>query len=184
MRPVVDAIDAAHGTTLAVVLPVRLAPELGLESYFDGRKPAILINTEASHAELSLLHEVGHAIDHLAFAKGSWATEENEPLLREWRGAMLESRAVGELLRQRQAARGDELNLLRYYLQSKEIFARSYAQYVTKRSGSLVLLRQLRQEQRGLYGDIFWRDNDFQPLRAAFDRLLERKKWLTTKKSK
>lgn len=63
----------------------------------------------------------------------------------------------------------------------RELFARSYAQYIALRSGDHVLLNQLDEVlKEDTVRDIViqWSVKDFMPVGQAFDILFRKQKWL------
>lgn len=132
---------------------------------------------------------------------GEWSSADvTNRALAEWREAVTNSKAVQTLKTWREAPRhqrgtttpaGDipqhlDYDHLRYLLQTHEVFARSYAQYIAVRSKDAVGLAELRKLQaQGKPGSqgIFpaytrqWEDDDFEPIAQAFDRLFDSLGW-------
>lgn len=132
---------------------------------------------------------------------GEWSSSDaTNQALAEWRNAVTNSKAVQTLKTWREAPRaqrgtttpsGDipqhlDYDHLRYLLQTHEVFARSYAQYIAVRSADPIGLAELRKLQgQGRPGSqgIFpayprqWEDEDFAPIADAFDRLFDSLGW-------
>jgi hypothetical protein len=156
------------------------------------RPIGILVSVHAKNKEFSLLHEVGHLLDVALIGEpGRWASKQAHPLLRAWREEVLASEAVWRIRRlaardtvQLQGRRGGSIRArvdhghLRYLLRVEELLARSYAQYITTRSDSELLRRQLDTERAPLVGQVYyprqWDDDDFTAIAATLDQLFAR----------
>lgn len=119
--------------------------------------------------------------------------------LDDWRQAVTNSRAVQTLKTWREAPRqqrgvaptGDvpaylDFDHLRYLLQTHEVFARSYSQYIAVRSkdpAGLAELKKLQARAKPGSQGVFpaypeqWDDDDFEPIAQAFDRLFDALGW-------
>lgn len=184
LNSAVSLINRVHGTNLTLKIPVLMSSTIYDEASYNRTSKTITINSTFSKEvqQFSFVHEAGHLIDHLSFHEGDFATETKNHLLREWRVAMLESKAIKRLL-ELKSSNHPSVNqrLINYFLSSKEIFARSYSQYVASITQSPSLLSQLQARRKGLYASSFWSDNDFHLLQRAFDNLFLRKQWLKKK---
>jgi hypothetical protein len=146
---------------------------------------------------LITLHEVGHYMDdHMFPGSASDFASDGAPELAGWRQAVEASPEV-QALRQAQKT-GDikyvdsngvtrmekvDPGYVGYLLKPQELFARSYAEYVARKSGNPVLLRELNAELASKNGRAYggqW-GNNFAPIQNAFDALFEGKLWLTKK---
>ena len=211
VRHALGAINKVHGDgTMSEVPVIKSYGERRQGEYFYYQKSGEPIHIKLSHKgdrpELSALHEIGHYLDHQGLDKGSFASEKAPLLpegsgLRRWFDAAKESRAMlrvkeiydtgrinyryvspdakpGEYTLMTDHA---DMNYARYLQHRREVFARSYAQYVTIRSGDPVLLGQLNQELAEDAGQVgypeFWSHEDFQPIAAAFDQIFEEQGW-------
>lgn len=141
---------------------------------------SIDVSRAGSHPELTIIHEVGHFLDHQAIGKKKFASEDTKhTAFDEWRAAIAASRAHGEL----QALLSNPLASQKhtnYMLEGRELWARSYAQYIAVRSQSPVLLKQLdavRNRGTGVYYPKQWDDQDFEPIAKAIDELLLNLGW-------
>lgn len=131
---------------------------------------------------------------------GEWSSSDvSNKALEEWRQAVANSRAVQTMkgwqdeIRTRRGgppAPGVPAKLdydhLRYLLQTHEVFARSYSQYIAVRSNDAAGLKELAKLQaEGKPGSqgVFpayprqWEDDDFEPIAKAFDRLFDSLGW-------
>ena len=66
-----------------------------------------------------------------------------------------------------------------YLLNPKELWARSYAQYIAKKSGNATMLAQLDSVRNSdpFYGSRQWQDADFEAIASAIDALFKDKGW-------
>lgn len=170
----------------------------------------IRMRYDAETPELSFLHELAHFIDHkgLAFpfnpapafglttetVRQAVFASESDSLFSEWRKAISVSEAVArlrEVINYRSAtvplADGTEVAVdidrvyVDYLLEPRELFARSYTQYVVTNSQNRVLQGQLdsqRQEPLANLYPIYWEDEDFVPVAEAVDSILQQRGWL------
>ena len=68
-----------------------------------------------------------------------------------------------------------------YLLEPKELFARSYVQYIVVNSQNRVLQRQLddlRQEPLTSLYPLQWDEEDFLPIADALDAVLQQRGWI------
>lgn len=149
----------------------------------------IKINTDRPQQELTLTHEVGHYLDHMLFGAGDWGSSSN-PDLEEWRDAVYNSETYAQLQRGLSGTvtvtvRGVpiEIPVLKEaaedLLEPQELWARSYAQWIARKSGDPELLRQVAETiaPKGGVNPLLpehWGDEEFAPIEATFDRLFER----------
>lgn len=193
-----DAVDNAVSAATRVhkvrdtaeAINVYSLPEmtaLGAYVHEQGGMPvAILVNAQASDPELTVLHEIGHYVDHHAIDAAGYASVSDD--LNDWRDRVLNSDGVRDLMAawlsppvpQTAPDAGAVTAAVRahveYLLGPRELFARSYSQYVVVRSGD----PKLRQElEKGLEPDYReqWHEDDFAPIADALDDLFDRLGW-------
>lgn len=199
----VGAIDRVHGDGALPELPITTKSDMdafGAYRHVRERgqsltKPLdIQINGKGDHHQLTLTHEVGHFLDHQALGKVGTMASESDPKLAAWRTAVDNSAAVERLKDKRRNPYKYEAEVevegsrfrtspdpifTSYLLDRKELWARSYAQYVAQRSGNPAMLAQLAGERLSpIYGDRQWDDDDFAPIAAAIDELFRGLGWL------
>lgn len=117
-------------------------------------------------------------------SESEYLEEQNFPGMFAWRKAVTNSEAyqslgvLGEKAKRFEPitfASGQETYLdsqyISYMLKPDEAFARSFAQYVSHRTGDPVLKATIQKERAGVYGDQQWSDEDFEPIAEAFDLL-------------
>lgn len=159
----------------------------------------ITIAVNGPHRMMTMAHEAGHAFDHLAFGRlgyhqvspGRYAptfyTDTKPAALEAWKKAVKNSDSV-KRIRARTYTVGEatyELprGTVNYLLDESELFARSYAQYIAKKSGSPRMMAELD----GIRGSLNpvrtltqWSDKDFEPIMQAFDEFFKEQGWLPT----
>jgi hypothetical protein len=199
VRRALAAIDAVHGDGDLPRLPVvrtRATTEAGAYVWDERNGAALRFHFSGigSHAELTVVHEIGHFLDHQGLGRpGTFASEAGS--VRSLMAAIHRSAASLSLtaLRQRRVVsleiRGRRIRapvnqrFVEYYLSPREQFARAYAQYIAVASQSPELLVQLETRHLshpGLVYHLQWTDVDFEPIRQGLDRLLRSKRWMTS----
>lgn len=171
-------------------VPIRHDSSLRSAGCFDRSDRTIAIRTPAQTPALTVLHELGHALDFIRYGAGSgFGSEQPVDDLRDVMAAigdtdrheaLRQDRFVAQLRRNEDAKR--ELARL---LEGRERFARGFAQWVASvpRADDLLrreLARRQPQKRQPLgdranssYSD-HWTDADFSAVRDAFDRLFLR----------
>lgn len=194
-RRVLDAIDSVHGDGNLPQTPIRRygsadGAALGVYRWDPSTLAGVIrILPGGPYPEFTLAHELGHLLDHQGVIAGKFASE----LAREfgpWLEASQSSSAVRGLLDllngpERIELRGVMVRVpkdyIAYLLDPREVWARSYAQYVAVRSGDPVLLEQLARAQRPagvLALQRQWQEEDFQAIMEAIDEVFYRLGWL------
>jgi hypothetical protein len=161
--------------------------ELGLYVHELGGKPVeILVNEAATDPGLTVLHEVGHYLDQHAIDLRGYASI--HPDLTDWLDVTRASDGVADLagLWLSPPDHGDPAlapvvadavrRHVEYLLGPRELFARSYCQYIAVRSQDAQLLSELQIAQQLVYREQ-WDENDFEPIGAALDDLFDRIGW-------
>jgi hypothetical protein len=185
------SIDQVHGDGQLPVIPVLPLDGVDSRGRFVerlGAPSAILINAQARDRGFALLHEVGHFLDFAGLGTpGEYTSGSGDADMASWRQATERSDAVRQL-----ASLVDELEVTqpteerrrhrrRVLLDPEELWARSYAQYVTRRSGNPALvaaLDRLRTPNPGVvYYPMQWSEADFRPIDEAIEELFRRIGW-------
>ncbi|MCZ7563810.1 MAG: phage head morphogenesis protein [Burkholderiales bacterium] len=151
----------------------RVAPEVVYS--------APLAKDRLGHPELTLAHEIGHWIDFFGIAKPRlFASEAADDLMYGWRKAVQESEAFRKI--QQAVVERRNVKYASYLLRAREIWARSYAQWVAVRSGDAKLLEQLDKIRRKAYSGeqraSQWEDADFEPIAREIDALFRKLGWM------
>lgn len=198
VREALAAVDAVHGDGYLPPLPVRPTRgrrEIGRYEYDRrGRPLRLTVNPGSDRPHLTVVHELGHVLDHQALGRpGRFASETGN--IPDVMRAIAQSEAVRMLKsrqgrRQARVTRPDgsrfvvalERRVVAYLLEPKELFARAYAQYIAVRSGHPELRAQLDRERRAMLpGMVYhtqWTDADFEAISQAIDRELRRNRWV------
>jgi hypothetical protein len=156
----------------------------------------LAVNPKAKWQEIHVFHVIGHCLDHQVLGNPLvYASDAGHENLRGWQKAIEQSKLYKDL----QHLQGLEYKTIRrrgrrviepvipaiveYYLRPRELFARSYTQYIATTSQDNVLLRQLAslrgtKENELVYNE-FWNDDDFEAIATALEALFLSKGWLT-----
>jgi len=206
-RAGLEAIDNAHGDGDLPALPVKRSGTTRrsggyASSRARGTPKWIELSARGDTPGLSMAHEVGHFLDHQAIDKRGAYASETSPLLGGWRDATHASDAYRRLkalsgagpLAQVDITRPDgskesveyrvDRRWVQYALQDRELFARSYAQYVANRGGVSLLQKELGAERASDLHQRYpsqWDDADFEPIAGALDALFRGLGWLRPK---
>ena len=199
VRRALAAIDAVHGDGDLPLLPVtrtRAATEVGAYEWSErtGDPLRLRLSVHNGHPELTVVHEIGHFLDHQALGRPGTFASETDALISVMR-AINGSAASDSLhmLRGRQhlvvRERGKptrvriKRSFIEYFLSPPEQFARACAQFIAVMSRSPYLATQLdvlRQSPLGVVYHSQWEDDDFWPIQQQFDRLLRRVRWMNS----
>jgi hypothetical protein len=114
----------------------------------------------------SVVHEIGHFLD--AFGLGSdvpggianRAYLSTKQPLEAWRQAVTSSNAYRQLVLGGGSA---------YVTSTRELWARSYEQWIALRSGNARLAAKIEARRQEETTHLYWEDDDFAPIAAAFD---------------
>jgi len=168
--------------------------------------PLIEIWRECGSPWIVCIHEIGHLLDDRGFdlPSGQWASA-TSPLLQPWRDAVSRTRVCERLrylnslpqYRETDAngqsrlicfeevtlgngaviERPVDVDLVRYAIAWRELFARSYVQYIVLESGDAQLMEQFAQIRVGESVVLHWNGDDFPPVHAAIDDLMRLVGW-------
>ena len=137
------------------------------------------------HPELTLVHEVGHFIDHQALDwRGTFASEKSD-LLEVWRKIVMSTQTYKAI---KAGAAGKKINgkwprrspaEFAEALRFRELWARAYTQYIVSHGQNAQLKAQFEVAARHLQGLYFWTDEEFTAIDLAITTLLTAKSWLT-----
>ncbi len=193
-----QAIDSVHGDGNLPVIPIKSSPHnanyLGAYYYrkFTGEPSHISIRAGGDHKELTLLHEVGHFIDHKA-APGKGFSSTYHDLFRGWRNAVDNTAEMQHLRALLQGPSTLKLAdgtvhyvdkaYVKYLLSYEEAWARSYAQWITARAGDAVIEEQLQeilanQESALISYPTQWDPEGFSKVAEEIENIMRKMKWL------
>ena len=175
-------VDSVHHVKGLRPVPVLLGPSNFIRLTTLLEVASIELDPGGNRLRLSLLHEVGHLIDLLAVEPRSVMSSSRHPLWREWREAVLHSPEFLRLARLgRATGNKDAASAARYNQQIGELWARSYAQFVTNLSGDDELIWEMstfmHQRVGGIRVPRQWADESFLPIQEAISEILEGIGW-------
>lgn len=205
LETAVDAINKVHGSKNMPTIPINVTSNISrangnFQPAYEDKDVFIGINVEGDDLEITLVHEVGHFIDYRGIGKTKMTagTEDGysstEKIFSEWNTAIDNTEAIQKLKKLQSNptsstvevnSKGKTYNLnvdppyVSYLLEKKEIFARSYAQYIAVRSGDTTLLSQINAKannERGYPSQ--WKAEDFEEVAIAMDNIFKKKGWL------
>jgi hypothetical protein len=181
-------IDSIHDDGKLPVIPFienRATVNIGGYAWrgFTGESIDLTISRVGPHPELTLLHEVGHLLDHQALhIRGQYASEKS-PLLEVWRRIVQATPTAKKL---RLAAAGKKIDgrwpsdgpsEFARLLPLREMWARAYTQYVVMHAGNPALRAQFDLAARRLMRLYFWPADEFESIDLAITSLLQSKQW-------
>ncbi len=176
IRHALDQIDKVHDDGALPATPINGKVKSGSNgTYFSrgGVPDHIGVASSGPWPHLTACHEIGHFLDHQAIsARGRWASM-TDSAFADWKNAVHASSAYQTLL-------GHPLRpkVRSYLLDPKELFARSYAQWIAEKSGDAKLLAELDQARTRQIPGVQWSKNDFALISQALDSLFRHKGWL------
>ena len=183
---VIGLIDGIHTTPDMPTIPI-MSGSMGAEGRYRhklmGAPVDIMLNGKAAHPELTLAHEIGHFVDHQGVGAVGVYASTSDSLMADFRRIVQSSEAVSKLGDIRKLSSNRRLrDYVLYLLETEELWARAYAQYVTVKSGDARMLAQLNEIREFDKGDAIkfsqWSDEDFRPIMAAIDALFTGLGWL------
>jgi hypothetical protein len=196
INEMIDIIEDVHGVSGLPKIPIKQSyGERTLGQFVYGKKGAkeIKVSIKSNAPMMTTAHEIGHFIDYQGMGGGKWATFDlgKESPLYNWAKAMEKSEAYKTLKEIQKTGMLTMVennvlishpvanNSISYYLDNQELWARSYAQYIAKKSNNPSMLKELYGKQKQKYGiPTQWSDADFLEIEKAIDGVLEAMKWL------
>ena len=189
-------VDLVHGDGNIGSVRVRHGGSgTALGCYRPGATKEICVKAGQKEPRLTFLHEIGHLLDDAGIEPGkSWRSRADDPRLAEWWSAV---RATSLYARFTQLQMGKKLRVPRDWgraydlvdidqrivsdrLDARELFARSYAQFVVMTSGDTTLRAELEHARSGRDAVMYpehWPDDDFQPILNALTTLMRNLGW-------
>jgi hypothetical protein len=197
IKNAMNAIDSVHGDGVLDNIPLKaMGRSAANGSFYHGLGKAVKIEIKKSapSPELTFAHEMGHYLDFQALgAKGSFETEVSNSSAKALINKLNETARIKEIQKtlkdgilvkdgkQYPISAAIKKHLL-YMLEPKEMFARSYAQFIAVKSGNKKMMKQLAARQlldKGMNIGYQWEDEDFKEIIAAFEELFLKQGWLS-----
>lgn len=180
-RPIIDAIDQVHGDGLLRSIPFNnKVSSKSNGTYWSYSDAAISIGVRKNlpGGELTLVHEIGHWLDHIGIPSSKkFASESPDSPL--W--------AITQTIQQTNAYRAlqefdQDISWREYALQPRECFARAYAQFIAEETEKPELLKQrdkvINDQSPGMPAFTQWTPEDFAPVRAEFVKVFRALGWM------
>lgn len=186
-----EIIDRVHGDGRLPRIPIeswRVMPPGVLGAYHTVEPFWIKVRSYGNDFVNTTIHEIGHFLDQHGLGDGTIEASEMAsrrgigPLAKWWEAAS-RSEAIVEKMeildRVRELRITDVVKVLEYQLDPAEIWARSYNQYVARRSGETDVLANVKQGKRDILGVEQWTSEDFQEIETAIDEVMRSLGWRT-----
>lgn len=187
----IEIIDRVHGAGRLPRIPIeswQVMPPGVLGAYHTVEPFWIKVRSYGNDFVNTTIHEIGHFLDQHGLGDGAIEASEMAsrrgigPLAKWWEAAS-RSEAIVEKMeildRVRELRITDVVKVLEYQLDPAEIWARSYNQYVARRSGETDVLANVKQGKRDILGVEQWTSEDFQEIETAIDEVMRSLGWRT-----
>ena len=186
-----EVIDQVHGDGRLPRIPIetwQVMPQGVLGAYHTVEPFWIKIRSYGNDFVNTTIHEIGHFLDQHGLGDGvieasEMASRRGIGPLAKWWEAASRSEAIVEKMeildRVRELRITDVVKVLEYQLDPAEIWARSYNQYVARRSGETDVIANLKQGKRDILGVEQWTSEDFQEIETAIDEVMRSLDWRT-----
>lgn len=173
----IEAIYSVHRPAIDVDFggPGRLRTTYGRYTHqLDGR--GLIQLRDLPSAPRTAVHELGHAIDYQMFGSASRAASDGsmraDNPLHEWRQA-IDASTISARIRARWTGNAENRRFARYASSPRELWARSYEQWIAARTSNENMQRITRERIESM-PDLYWNDEEFAAIAQAMDRLLLR----------
>jgi SPP1 gp7 family putative phage head morphogenesis protein len=200
---VLAAIDSVHADGQLPRIPIKQVSTASAYGAFvwrdDGPVRVQISDAPARpHYRMTLAHEIGHFLDFIGIGQNSFASRQSDDPsspYHKWRQAVEQTETV-RLLRELATKSVDQIVELRdgslhridrydleyanYLLDPSELWARSYAQYIARKSGDPAMREELAEMLRaraGLNLYALWEDEEFAPIMKEMDDLFRSLGW-------
>lgn len=196
-RSALSHIDSVHGDGALKNIPFKAMRSESLNGalYLNNRSEAVHIglSTKGKHQELTALHEIGHFLDlHSGDIKSKFDSDLPSTAIRSVIDKAMESDCLKNIQASIKTGKitvdGKEERIqpnykkyLKYLMEPKEIWARSYAQFIAKRTGNKLLLEQLQTrievtQKNGALSQ--WLDTDFIEIEKEIETAMIKMGWM------
>lgn len=178
-----DAIASVHGPRNIPRVEVQRETRRGVGGWFARGTTRTGVNPSWSNGASAYVHELGHVLDFYDLGKGAvgkqsvglFASEAKTGPIAKIVDALIDTDEIRAIKEIRDGLTAGERfrEHSNYLLRRREIFARAYAQYIAKRSGDKVLLRDLQRtlDLDTLDGLSQWSDDSFERVLTMFDEV-------------
>lgn len=186
-----EIIDRVHSDGRLPRIPIeswQVMPPGVLGAYHTVEPFWIKVRSYGNDFVNTTIHEIGHFLDQHGLGNGAIEASEMAsrrgigPLAKWWEAAS-RSEAIVEKMeildRVRELRITDVVKVLEYQLDPAEIWARSYNQYVARRSGETDVIANVKQGKRDILGVEQWTSEDFQEIETAIDEVMRSLGWRT-----
>ena len=188
IKAALSEIDKNHKVALSHKVEISTIEDSKNEGVLwsiSGEPTGIGISKTAKNEMMAAIHECAHFIDLSGIEPvGKYAESKITGKLSKWWKAVTNSEAYQELeylLSNKGYLAGSKLvpaKHLKYLLQPRELFARSYEEYIALGTKNKRLTEELRNS---IYSSVFvpryWKQEDFSQIAEAFDELFEDLGW-------
>ncbi len=192
------AIDSVHGDGMLNDIPFKPSKSKEFAAAFAsiGGRPLEILLSNSSHPELSIIHEMGHYFDlHAIGGERTWASLSSDLPMAKVIEAAQQSDAIKNIqsildngymtFDDKDYALDDRLRKhLRYLNSPKEIWARSYAQYIANNANNAKLTKYLdniisNEEPLGFRSQ--WLKEDFNNIESSITEMMLKLGWMTNR---
>lgn len=187
-----QAIEKIHGDGPLEEIPFkqtrRGSANASYNPYADTRG---IILKKINGGEVSVVHEIGHWLDHEAFYIGTSAKKSLPPVrtqgqmfreiektfgsygpeFEEFRDAFKASASYAKIENAAMSSSSKD-----YLLSSHEGFARAYSQWIAQQSGDKGMIKEIEDSLGNYYGQ--WEWDDFSLISVAISNIFKRRGWL------
>lgn len=181
LRDTIRAIDQLHGDGALPRIPIRRRNIPGAYGQFArtlaDQAKFIEVSPRSPWPHMTTAHEIGHFLDHSGIPGSVTFRSPSNQAAGDWRRAARQSRLFHEI---EQTWRPISTRHADYLNSDREMWARSYAQWVALRSGDPAMLAELRRAQQGAVTQDRrqWLDDDFEPIGRALDDMFRYLGWI------
>lgn len=182
----INVINKIHGipdnlSTIDVYTEVIKNSDGYIKTTNTGLPIEIVINSTSKTKEWTLAHEFGHYLDNQVIGPaGGFGSESTADIVKPWLQAVRESKSYKGLMSMKAGntfpVHGMQVRwpdqYLDYLTTERELFARSYSQYIAQKSGNASLMAAVQEYQKDSYLFQQWDNDDFKPIFSAIESIL------------
>jgi hypothetical protein len=183
-----SAVDQVHGFP-AEIPPLGVRTErfnANLFGMFDpyNEKYGISIADNGDFPALTVVHEIGHVLDSIIFPRGEQLYQQYLSIRSRtavpwdaWWQSISASQLFQTLQTQQNTLKQDLkrkrlFEHVNYLLDSKELFARAYAQFIAQESKNAILLQEIHDSPKGKGFPVQWESGDFKRVHQEILQIL------------